>query len=73
MAWFPGRMSPEMERLAEIIFVLRRELFLLTEYERSQEGVWEMEEEEKRRDLRNDEAVKEWDNETRKIIHGDKV
>ncbi len=69
MPWFTD--NAEAEQLAGIIFDLRRGLFLATEYHRAQEGVWETAEQEKRRERSNEDRLREWDNETRRIIlHG---
>lgn len=68
--WFPETPDPEKERLAAVILDLRRELFLRCEFQRSQERVWETEEEEKRRERRNEEALKKWDLQTRRLILG---
>lgn len=66
MPWFTD--NPEAERLAGIIFDLRRDLFRYERFSRAQEGVWETVEEEERRARRNEERLREWDNETRGII-----
>ena len=71
MSWFPRKNDPELERLAGIIFGLRRELFLRDGYSRAQERVWETPEEEARRERHNEEALIAWDNETRKLILGE--
>lgn len=71
MSWFPERNDPELERLAALVFDLRRDVFRLEHYHRAQEGVWETEEEEKRRERQNEEALMEWDNDTRRLILGD--
>lgn len=68
MAWFPD--NPEADRLAGIVFDLRRELFMGTEYRRAQERVWEEEDEEARRNKRNEEALMRWDLKTRRMILG---
>ena len=73
MAWFPEKNDPELERLAGIVFDLRRELFLRTRYQGAHEREWESDEREKRREEENERRVMEWDNDTRKIILGNPV
>ncbi len=73
MAWFPERNDPELERLAAIIFDLRREVFRSQHYHAAHEREWETVEQEARRERRNQEALREWDNDTLRMIRGDKV
>lgn len=70
MSWFPGKNDPELERLATIIFNLRRELFLQTKFLRPQERVWEEEYEIRAREKLNEDNLREWDLDTRRIIQG---
>lgn len=71
MSWFPDKNDPELERLAGIIFDLRRKLFLETKYRHAHEREWETAEQEARRDRDNEAAVMRWDLETRRLILGE--
>jgi hypothetical protein len=68
--WFPDKNDVEIERLAAIIWDLRREKFLREVYTNAHEREWETGEQEKRREKRNEEALIEFDLETRRIIMG---
>lgn len=67
MAWF-GDNDERAERLAGIVFDLRRELFRRTVYRHAHERVWETNEEEARRNEANEEALMKWDLETHRLI-----
>ncbi len=69
--WFPDKNDPNLERLADMVFSLRRDVFRLEHYERAQEGVWEDEERGRRREQSNEERLMKWDNETRRMILGE--
>ncbi len=71
MSWFPDKDNPELERLADIIFVLRRRLFRHEKFFPAHEREWESDEQEKRRERQTEEALMEWDNETRRLILGE--
>jgi hypothetical protein len=70
MSWFPEKNDPELERLAGIVFDLRRELFRQTEYEDGPEREWETTETEKLREIANERALMAWDLQTRRMILG---
>lgn len=67
MGWFDDG-DQRAERLAGVIFDLRRHLFLKTVHRPAPEREWETEEQETARERRNDEALMQWDLETRKLI-----
>lgn len=71
MAWFPDRADPDLERLATLVAELRLELFRLKRLKRAQEGVWEDEADERRRERYNEEALMKWQSETRRLILGE--
>ncbi len=73
MPWFPERNNVDLERLADMVFSLRRQVFRLHHYEWPPPGQWEDEEHEKRRERDNEERLMEWDNDTRRLILGLKV
>lgn len=68
--WFPEKNDPELERLASLIFDLRREVFMLTEYSGPPPGQWEDERHEKTREESNADKVREFDLETLRIVRG---
>ncbi len=68
--WFPAKNDSDLERLADMVFSLRRDEFQRKHYERAQEGVWEDEKRQQRRERSNEERLMKWDNETRKMILG---
>lgn len=70
MAWFPEKDDPELERLAQLIWDLRREKFCREILERPHERVWEEEDARERREARNEKKVHEFDLETIRIIRG---
>lgn len=68
--WFPDKNDADLERLAAIVFDLRRDKFRHEILERPQEGVWISPEKEKAMEARNDELLMEFDLETRRLILG---
>ncbi len=72
MTWFPEKNDPELERLAALIFDLRRELFRHARYKSAHEREWETEEDEQRRERDNQQRLQAWDNETLQVIKGTK-
>ncbi len=70
MAWFPERNDPDLERLADLVFGLRREVFRVEEYQHAPPGQWEDEVHERRRERSNQERLMKWDNDTLRMIRG---
>lgn len=70
MTRFPGDVDPQRERLAALVFALRREVFMAKHYRRVQERVDADEEQECLRDRANEAALRQWDEETRQLILG---
>jgi hypothetical protein len=66
LPFFPD--DPEQDRLARIIWDVRRELFRLTIYSRAHEREWEDDEHERLREKSNEDRLREFDRETRLLI-----
>jgi hypothetical protein len=70
MSWFEGKNDDDLERLAGIIWDLRRELYMRTVYRPAHEREWESDEAECRREKDNEESLMKFDLETRRLILG---